>query len=84
MSAAKTGQRAYYIVGAMFFSAVGNMMTTFGTSLGVRYTGMLFMCCGVLSAFQISLTWISNSFARPTGKRCVCCARLDRPPVVSR
>jgi MFS family permease len=76
-SASRTQQRGYYIVGTMLLSAVGNMMVTFGTSLGVRYTGMIFLCMGVLSAFQISLTWVSNSFARPTGKRAACIAIVN-------
>lgn len=76
-SASRTQQRGYYIVGTMFLSAVGNMMVTFGTSLGVRYTGMIFLCMGVLSAFQIALTWVSNSFARPTGKRAACIAMVN-------
>lgn len=76
-SASRTQQRGYYIVGCMMLSAIGNMMVTFGTQLGVRYTGMIFLCMGVLSAFQVSLTWVSNSFARPTGKRAACIAIVN-------
>ena len=39
------------------------------TSVGARFFGMFLMPMGAVSAFQIIVAWVANSFIRPMVKR---------------
>ncbi|KAL1685865.1 major facilitator superfamily domain-containing protein [Schizophyllum commune] len=69
--AARTNVRSVHIVVCMLLVVIGNivMITTPISSVGPRYFAMFLLTCGALPAFQVILTWVSNSFPRPFAKR---------------
>ncbi|KAL1746783.1 major facilitator superfamily domain-containing protein [Schizophyllum fasciatum] len=69
--AARAEVRSIHIIVCMLLVVVGNivMITTPTTAVGPRYFAMFLLTCGALPAFQVILTWVSNSFPRPFAKR---------------
>ncbi|KAL8403429.1 hypothetical protein RB594_008619 [Gaeumannomyces avenae] len=68
-TSAKTQDRSLHIVGLMLIGAVGNATAAATTSLGARFFAMFLMPMGALSAYQIVVSWVANSFPRPLVKR---------------
>ncbi|KAK4167452.1 putative MFS transporter [Cladorrhinum sp. PSN259] len=68
-TSAKTKDRSLHIFGLMLLSAVGNAIATGSTTLGARFFAMFLMPMGAVSAYQIILSWVANSFPRPMVKR---------------
>ncbi|KAI9158066.1 transporter [Paramyrothecium foliicola] len=69
LSSAKTKDRALHIAALMVVAAVGNAIATGATSVGPRYFAMFLMPMGAISAYQIIVSWVANSFPRPLVKR---------------
>lgn len=67
--AARTNVRSIHIVCCMLLVVIGNIVMITTTAVGPRYFAMFLLTCGALSAFQVILTWVSNSFPRPFAKR---------------
>lgn len=53
----------------MLLAAVGNAIATGATSTGARFLAMFLMPMGAVSAYQIIVSWVANSFPRPLVKR---------------
>lgn len=68
-SADRTADRSIHIICLLTVSAVGNAIVGGTTSVGARFFGMFLMPMGAVSAFQIIVAWIANSFIRPMVKR---------------
>ncbi|KAL5342661.1 major facilitator superfamily domain-containing protein [Aspergillus crustosus] len=65
----KTNDRSIHIVCLMMVSIVGNIICTSSTNIGARFFGMFLMPMGAVSAYQIIIAWVANSFPRPLVKR---------------
>ncbi|CAG8974116.1 hypothetical protein HYALB_00002752 [Hymenoscyphus albidus] len=65
----KTGDRSIHIICLMLVSAVGNAIATGSTNMGARFFAMFLMPMGAVSAYQIIVAWVANSFPRPLVKR---------------
>ena len=65
----KTGDRAIHIICLMMISCIGNIIVVSTLNTGARYFAMFLMPLGAVSAYQIIITWIANSFPRPMVKR---------------
>jgi predicted MFS family arabinose efflux permease len=61
--------RSIHIICLMIISVVGNAIATGTMNLGARFFAMFLMPMGAVSAYQIILAWIANSFPRPLVKR---------------
>ncbi|KAM0702001.1 hypothetical protein Q7P35_010911 [Cladosporium inversicolor] len=68
-SADRTSDRSIHIICPLTVSAVGNAIVGGTTSVGPRFIGMFLMPMGAVSAFQIIVAWVANSFIRPMVKR---------------
>jgi hypothetical protein len=68
-SADRTSDRSIHIICLLTVSAVGNAIVGGTTSVGARFFGMFLMPMGAVSAFQIIVAWVANSFIRPMVKR---------------
>lgn len=68
-TSSKTGDRSIHIVCLMLVAAVGNAIATGTTSVGARFLAMFLMPMGAVSAYQIIVAWVVNSFPRPLVKR---------------
>ncbi|TVY65739.1 putative transporter, partial [Lachnellula suecica] len=65
----RTGDRSLHIILLTLLSFAGNVIATATTSTGPRFFAMFLMPMGAVSAYQIIITWIANSFPRPLVKR---------------
>lgn len=65
----RTGDRSIHIIALMLISTVGNIIATATTNTAARFFAMFLMPMGAVSAYQIILSWIANSFPRPMVKR---------------
>ncbi|KAK6437773.1 hypothetical protein LTR95_006028 [Oleoguttula sp. CCFEE 5521] len=68
-SASRTNDRSIHIACLLVIAAVGNAIVTGTTSTGPRYFAMFLMPVGAVSAYQIIVAWVANSFPRPLVKR---------------
>ncbi|KAK3386697.1 major facilitator superfamily domain-containing protein [Podospora didyma] len=68
-TSARTEDRAIHIFCLMLVAAVGNAIATATISTGARFFAMFLMPMGAVSAYQIIVAWIANSFPRPLVKR---------------
>lgn len=68
-TAGKTGDRSIHIMCLMCVSCIGNIIVISTTNTGVRFFAMFLMPMGAVSAYQIIVTWVANSFPRPMVKR---------------
>jgi hypothetical protein len=73
-TAGKTGDRSIHIMCLLVVAAAGNAIATGTTSTGPRFFAMFLMPMGAVSAYQIIVAWVSNSFIRPLVKRSACIA----------
>lgn len=71
---ARTGERGWHITGALLIGALGQILGTTITNIGGRYFSMFLAACGAFSAFQIILSWVNSTIARPKAKRAVAVA----------
>lgn len=65
----KTNDRSIHIVLLMLVSVAGAIICTATTNLGARFFAMFLMPMGAVSAYQIIIAWVANSFPRPLVKR---------------
>lgn len=65
----KTNDRSIHIICLMTVSIIGCIICTATTNLGARFFGMFLMPMGAVSAYQIIIAWVANSFPRPLVKR---------------
>ncbi|KAL4802447.1 major facilitator superfamily domain-containing protein [Aspergillus unguis] len=65
----KTNDRSIHIISLMMVSIVGCIICTASTNIGARFLGMFMMPMGAVSAYQIIIAWVANSFPRPLVKR---------------
>ncbi|KAF2145692.1 uncharacterized protein K452DRAFT_264943 [Aplosporella prunicola CBS 121167] len=68
----RTGDRCIHIVCLIMISVVGNILCSATLSTPVRFFAMFLMPMGAVSAYQIIITWVANSFPRPLVKRSTC------------
>ncbi|KAL2760171.1 hypothetical protein ACRALDRAFT_1054004 [Sodiomyces alcalophilus JCM 7366] len=73
-TSAKTRDRSLHIAVLMVLAAIGNAIATGTTALGARFFAMFLMPMGAVSAYQIIVSWVANSFPRPLVKRSVAIA----------
>ncbi|EIN11672.1 MFS general substrate transporter [Punctularia strigosozonata HHB-11173 SS5] len=67
--AAHTNERCFHVVVPMLASAVGNIIMVSTLNTAARFVAMFLLPMGALPAFQMILTWVSNSFPKPLTKR---------------
>ncbi|KAL2813427.1 major facilitator superfamily domain-containing protein [Aspergillus granulosus] len=65
----KTNDRSIHIMCLMSVSIIGCIICTASTNIGARFLGMFMMPMGAVSAYQIIIAWVANSFPRPLVKR---------------
>ncbi|CAJ2512037.1 Uu.00g076620.m01.CDS01 [Anthostomella pinea] len=68
----RTGDRCIHIVCLMLVSVAGNVIVVSTLDTGARFFAMFLMPMGAVSAYQIVITWLANSFPRPLVKRSAC------------
>ncbi|EIT80984.1 permease of the major facilitator superfamily [Aspergillus oryzae 3.042] len=68
-SSGRTNDRSLHIISLMLVSVVGCVICTATTNIGARFFGMFLMPMGAVSAYQIIIAWVANSFPRPLVKR---------------
>ncbi|KAI0121387.1 major facilitator superfamily domain-containing protein [Xylariales sp. AK1849] len=68
----KFSDRSIHIICLMLISVVGNIIAVSTLNTAARFFAMFLMPMGAVSAYQIILAWISNSFPRPLVKRSAC------------
>ena len=73
-TSAKTKDRSLHIVFLMLIATAGNAIAPGTTVLGARFFAMFLMPMGAVSAYQIIVSWVANSFPRPLVKRSACIA----------
>ena len=66
---AKTNERGWHIIAAMLLGAVGQIVGMTVTNVGGRYFAFCLASIGAFSAFQIILSWVNSTIARPKSKR---------------
>ncbi|KAI1492439.1 MFS transporter [Biscogniauxia mediterranea] len=64
--------RSIHIISLMFISVAGNIIVVSTLNPAARFFAMFLMPMGAVSAYQIILTWVANSFPRPLVKRSAC------------
>ncbi|KAJ5707467.1 hypothetical protein N7488_007268 [Penicillium malachiteum] len=65
----RTNDRSIHIICLMLVSVIGGIICTAITNTGARFFAMFLMPMGAVSAYQIILAWVANSFPRPLVKR---------------
>ncbi|KAA8643923.1 hypothetical protein EYZ11_006413 [Aspergillus tanneri] len=65
----RTNDRGLHIIGLMMVSVVGCIICTATSNVGAKFFGMFLMPMGAVSAYQIIIAWVANSFPRPLVKR---------------
>ncbi|KAJ5428950.1 hypothetical protein N7445_010404 [Penicillium cf. griseofulvum] len=65
----RTNDRSLHIICLMMISVVGGVVATVTTNIGARFFAMFLMPMGAVSAYQIIIAWVANSFPRPLVKR---------------
>ncbi|KAJ5377131.1 uncharacterized protein N7496_004540 [Penicillium cataractarum] len=65
----KTNDRSLHIICLMLVSVVGGIICTATTNTGAKFFAMFLMPMGAVSAYQIIIAWVANSFPRPLVKR---------------
>ncbi|KAI9929534.1 hypothetical protein ASPWEDRAFT_51911 [Aspergillus wentii DTO 134E9] len=65
----RSNDRGLHIIALMIVSVVGCIICTATTNIGARFFAMFLMPMGAVSAYQIIIAWIANSFPRPLVKR---------------
>ncbi|KAK7736697.1 hypothetical protein SLS53_006906 [Cytospora paraplurivora] len=70
-TSSRTKDRSMHIICLMLVAAVGNAIAVGTTNLGARFFAIFLMPMGAVSAYQIVISWVANSFPRPLVKRSV-------------
>ncbi|OQD90030.1 hypothetical protein PENANT_c002G07853 [Penicillium antarcticum] len=65
----KTNDRSLHIIVLMIVSVVGGIIVTASDNIGAKFFAMFLMPMGAVSAYQIIVAWVANSFPRPLVKR---------------
>jgi len=65
----KTGDRSIHIICLLILSCAGNIIVVSTLNTGARFFAMFLMPLGAVSAYQIIISWVANSFPRPLVKR---------------
>ncbi|KAJ5572416.1 hypothetical protein N7450_009400 [Penicillium hetheringtonii] len=65
----RTDDRSLHIIALMLVSVIGGIICTVTTNTGAKFFAMFLMPMGAVSAYQIILAWVANSFPRPLVKR---------------
>ncbi|KAJ5135005.1 uncharacterized protein N7515_004283 [Penicillium bovifimosum] len=65
----KLNDRSLHIICLMIVSVVGGVIITATTNIGAKFLAMFLMPMGAVSAYQIIIAWVANSFPRPLVKR---------------
>ncbi|KAK1139435.1 hypothetical protein N8T08_000798 [Aspergillus melleus] len=65
----RTNDRGIHIIALMMVSVIGCIICTATTNIGAKFFGMFLMPMGAVSAYQIIIAWVANSFPRPLVKR---------------
>lgn len=65
----KTGDRSIHIICLLTISLIGNIIAISTLNTGARFFAMFLMPLGSVSAYQIIVAWVANSFPRPLVKR---------------
>jgi hypothetical protein len=68
----KFSDRSIHVICLMLISVVGNVIVVSTLNTAARFFAMFLMPMGAVSAYQILLAWVSNSFPRPLVKRSAC------------
>ncbi|KAI1432377.1 allantoate permease [Xylaria sp. CBS 124048] len=68
----RTGDRSRHIIGFMMVSVVGNIIAVSTLNTGARFLAIFLLPIGAITAYQVILAWIANSFPRPLVKRSAC------------
>ncbi|KAK2624961.1 hypothetical protein QTJ16_005330 [Diplocarpon rosae] len=68
-TSSKTGDRSIHIMCLMMVSLIGNIIMVSSTHTGARFFAMFLLPMGAVSAYQIIVAWVANSFIRPAVKR---------------
>jgi hypothetical protein len=58
-------ERYFHIIGCMSIAYIGFIIVVSATGAGPRMLAMFLMPLGTVPAFQINLSWIASTFARP-------------------
>ncbi|GAW15115.1 hypothetical protein ANO14919_045240 [Xylariales sp. No.14919] len=64
--------RSIHIIGLMLLSVIGNIIAVSTLNTGARFFAMFLLPIGAVTAYQIILAWVANSFPRPLVKRSAC------------
>ncbi|KAI1187785.1 allantoate permease [Nemania serpens] len=64
--------RSIHIVCLMLLSVIGNIIAVSTLNTGARFFAIFLLPIGAVSAYQIILAWVANSFPRPLVKRSAC------------
>lgn len=64
--------RSIHIICLMLISVVGNIIAVATLNTGARFFAMFLLPIGAVTAYQIILAWVANSFPRPLVKRSAC------------
>lgn len=65
----RTGDRSIHIISLLCISLIGNIIAISTLKTGPRFFAMFLMPLGSVSAYQIIVAWVANSFPRPLVKR---------------
>jgi hypothetical protein len=65
----KTSDRSIHIICLLCVSLIGNIIVISTLNTGARFFAMFLMPLGSVSAYQIIVAWVANSFPRPLVKR---------------
>ncbi|KAH8601703.1 putative MFS transporter [Bisporella sp. PMI_857] len=73
----RTNERCFHIALPLTISMLGNVLCVTLTSTAGRYASMFLMTLGVYSAFNVTLSWVSSTIARPKSKRAAALAMVN-------
>ena len=73
----RTNERCFHIAIPLTVSMLGNILCVTLTSTAGRYASMFLMTLGVYSAFNVTLSWVSSTIARPKAKRAAALAMVN-------
>ncbi|KAI0401508.1 allantoate permease [Xylaria palmicola] len=64
--------RSIHIISLMLVSVIGNIIAVSTLNTGARFFAIFLLPIGAVTAYQIILAWVANSFPRPLVKRSAC------------
>ncbi|KAI1327643.1 allantoate permease [Xylariaceae sp. FL0255] len=66
------GDRSIHIMCLMVLAVAGNIIAISTLNAGARFFAVFLLPVGAVSAYQIIVAWVANSFPRPLVKRSAC------------